>query len=409
MPNKRALLKSAWVTNKKLTQADYSDLFDSILFIDEAGFNVATIDISYGELRTLVDGSNLNLNATYRITDFKTVHFISGLPTGGLANAYTSWNTTSTIEPLLVKPSSSSTLFREVKSELFPKDIIYFEVAPIDVDLSHLGKIIYRLDPINNVEAHYDWRNFKFARWETTIGSGVFNSPTNTGGAYQIFSTFNNPSFKNVKIKESYSSAPNYVPQANNIIFMGSCSNVIIEPNCNDMTFIGNVNNIQIDFNINNVIGTADLSNIKINNNFSLIIADPIGSTIIPVPAPVVTPLITDVTGTGTSWNNNIWTTSQGYWDGAKFVTSMPTQIILNSINTFPITNGQYLTLTYTGGTANITITYNGSTLKSLGNIPSGTSTLLDFDNSSTPCRINVISPDSSFAITKIQLSNVSI
>lgn len=137
--------------------------------------------VTYNELVTLINSSSLNPGLQYKITDFRTRHYIVDSDNNrysGVGNEITG-----VLEPLLVTATSSNTIDKEAKSELYPMDIIYYDWNPsnwltdlsfADADVSSsviisgfTGVIIYRNDTLLDNIVGYDFRNVKFRRWKT--------------------------------------------------------------------------------------------------------------------------------------------------------------------------------------------------------------------------------------------------
>ena len=59
----------------------------------------------------------------------------------------------------------------EVKSELFPSDIIHYTLTPPSWAGSATGEILYRKDTINNIETSYDFRGVFFPRYSISANN----------------------------------------------------------------------------------------------------------------------------------------------------------------------------------------------------------------------------------------------
>ncbi|MBT0663720.1 hypothetical protein KI809_05330 [Geobacter pelophilus] len=139
------------------------------------------IDITYASLVAAANSNRLVPGQRYRIINFRTVHLI----------ADTTEYHRGPIEPLIVTASTINHLYYEALSESYPHDIIHYSIDNIpDLYGSETGHIFYREDPDLDIWAHQDWRNWVSRWWETTEGSGVFDSPIG-GFAYQDFPMFN--------------------------------------------------------------------------------------------------------------------------------------------------------------------------------------------------------------------------
>ena len=127
---------------------------------------------TYEELVTLAQASSLSPGTNYLISDYKTVHYI-------LENQFQTINT-GEIEPIIVHALSFNEISKYAHSTLYRNDIIHWDWNPDNwvndesfydtgspggFPLDFKGVIYYRKDNIQNIEAPYDFRNFKFRRW----------------------------------------------------------------------------------------------------------------------------------------------------------------------------------------------------------------------------------------------------
>ena len=78
----------------------------------------APINVTYDELVVLVNTSGLTAEQKYLMTDFQTTHYIG----------YGSETTSGEIEPLILTAMSTSNLYAEAYSPLYPQDIIYYSI-----------------------------------------------------------------------------------------------------------------------------------------------------------------------------------------------------------------------------------------------------------------------------------------
>jgi hypothetical protein len=132
------------------------------------------VNITYAALLALATGGTMVIGQKYRITDFRTRHLLRSanvfdFEAAGLGK----YNTDSedfppAIEPLVVTAISATHLSLFATSELFPHDIIEYELvesSSTDPMLAHAfwdadrGRILYRKDTIQRVECWYDFRN----------------------------------------------------------------------------------------------------------------------------------------------------------------------------------------------------------------------------------------------------------
>lgn len=217
-----------------------------------AGSGLEITDILWSELDALKTANNMSLGY-YRITDYAT--------TGTIPN--TASTLTGATEPIIVLALNSNTLYHLAWSESNPDDIIHYELNDSTTQNATKGRIYYRKDTIKNLSAGYDWREWEFRRWETSLGSGIFTEFTDPGGgvAYQDFKTFNDSqtgsTCSGIEIKPIVeedvlnSTAPS--DYLNNIIigsdsfdikFENSCWNINLETLAKFITFTPTINNI---------------------------------------------------------------------------------------------------------------------------------------------------------------------
>lgn len=152
---------------------------------DLGAFTPLVVDITYANLLALQGGSALIKGRNYRIIDFATKH--------NIPNTSPTVTNTGTTEPLIVRALSNSVLDKQAYSELYPQDTIYYELVDSSTAGGNKGRIYYRRSA-ENITAGYDWRNVKFRRWETSLGSGILTLLSDPGGgvAFADFYTFNN-------------------------------------------------------------------------------------------------------------------------------------------------------------------------------------------------------------------------
>lgn len=149
-------------------------------------------NLTYAQLLTNIAGSTLVTGETITITDFQIITYIQN--SGAIGSEVIHYGS---IEPMVARAISPNQLAPEIVSTVNPTDIIYYE--PIFTDrqydavnsggITSTGVITYRED-LQGVARQYDWRNVVFRRWETSAGSGIFDSITDTGFAFQDFSPY---------------------------------------------------------------------------------------------------------------------------------------------------------------------------------------------------------------------------
>ena len=134
-------------------------------------FNQSIPFVTYDELLTKVNNSELEPGTNYLITDFRTVHHILDNSTSRTGDI-----NTGSLEPLIVKAVTINELDKEAISTAYPKDIIYYNINSDIRDIAfynddespvagYKGQIYFRHDTIQNVSTWYDFRNVKFRRW----------------------------------------------------------------------------------------------------------------------------------------------------------------------------------------------------------------------------------------------------
>lgn len=191
---KNLVLKKKGVTNEKF-EVDVSDIDSNgadagdVLTADGSGgtsweeivIPAPIIDVTYAELVALIAAGDLIAGQQYRITDFATTHYI----VDGDNTQYTTGDgiVVGVTEPLICLAVGVDEIHAEVKSEMYPEDIIHYDWNPDNWinDLSFgyddgggseiisgfKGVIISRHDTLRQLNAPSDWRNCLTRRWET--------------------------------------------------------------------------------------------------------------------------------------------------------------------------------------------------------------------------------------------------
>ncbi len=139
------------------------------------------IDILYADLVTAINGGDLVAGQQYRITDYATTHYI----VDGDGTQYVTGDgiVVGVTEPLICLAVGVDEIHAEVKSEMYPEDIIYYDWNPdnwindlsfgyddgggLDIISGFKGVIISRHDTLRQLNAPSDWRNCLTRRWET--------------------------------------------------------------------------------------------------------------------------------------------------------------------------------------------------------------------------------------------------
>lgn len=194
------------------------------------------IEVIYTELINLISTNSLIPGKQYLITDFKTVHYIQ-FSGGGIGSEDIHTGTT---EPMVVQAVSNSELAAEIWSTVYPEDEITWKPIFVDREWDAVlgestGIITSRYDTINKLYRDYDFRNIVFRRWETTSGSGVYDSVTPTAFAYQDFPPFSNTGAFNVLVGSALNVSvvfgfPYFL---DNVVFLSGSFNVNVEVGVN--------------------------------------------------------------------------------------------------------------------------------------------------------------------------------
>jgi hypothetical protein len=137
----------------------------------------AITQVTYTELVALIGSSSLVPDRTYLLTDYMTTWndpvtdepFSSGVP-----------------EPLYITATDTDKLSKECKSELYPQDIVYYEVTG---DIANgegtegftKGKIYRRIDTIYNNDIGTDWRHITYRRYAMKV-----ENPWTIGNSYVV-------------------------------------------------------------------------------------------------------------------------------------------------------------------------------------------------------------------------------
>ncbi|HSI91606.1 MAG TPA: hypothetical protein VK927_10850, partial [Adhaeribacter sp.] len=149
--------------------------------------DVATqyVDILYADLLILRNDGELVPGLSYRITDYQTIHLIER--TSELN--YGDW------EGIIVTANSETTFQLASGSSDNIFDIVHYDIdlnVAEDGVTERPGLIVYRYETVKQIEAHYDWRHYKFRRWKanpaawdiaTNYGRGTVLKASN-GGIY---------------------------------------------------------------------------------------------------------------------------------------------------------------------------------------------------------------------------------
>lgn len=172
----------------------------SLVFTD-APSGGGVVDVTYDSLVGLITSSGLTTGSKYRITDYRTIHYIQD----GY-DVTTDINTGNT-ESLIVTAIDIDKIDKVAISQQYPQDIIWYDWNPdnwirdigfaawdeVIID-GFRGVIYFRHDTINNNSIGYDFRNVKFRRWKIVDDDGMFNFTGDTNSwinSYQSTSSVN--------------------------------------------------------------------------------------------------------------------------------------------------------------------------------------------------------------------------
>ena len=151
--------------------------FDGVWVKYENSSTSALTEVTYSELVALIGSSSLVTDRTYLLTDYETVY------EQPVSNDIIS---SGVIEPLYITATDVNKLSNECKSELYPNDIVYYEVTG---DIGNgwgtegftKGKIYRRIDTLGNNDIGTDWRHIKYRRWAMKV-----ENPWTVGNSYVI-------------------------------------------------------------------------------------------------------------------------------------------------------------------------------------------------------------------------------
>jgi hypothetical protein len=155
-------------------------------------FTGNVIDVTYSQLKTLILNSDLLVGQFYRITNFNTT----------LYDAFDSPRIAySGVEPLIVQALSETIVSMRAQSTISTDDIVLdiSDLSPGHVLYGapqYTGRIIYRRDNKNKLEAPYDFANVLIRKWAVDpIGGLNYDLPF----PYQMFEVSGGP-YSNISI-----------------------------------------------------------------------------------------------------------------------------------------------------------------------------------------------------------------
>jgi hypothetical protein len=261
-------LASAWARNnpilqigeigyetdtKKLKIGDGTTAWQDLSFFQMESFEgTSVIDLSHADLLSRATSGVLDTGQMYRINDFRTRYTMPNTNEAFESN---------TIEPLFVVASGPSTLFTEAFSELYPQDIIYYDLnsgrsvtwqyQTPDPNIDR-GFISFRHDTILDIQMWEDWRHNQYRRWYDPAW-GNYVSLTDNGENYQDYLGFGGDLTYcgNVSIGRVFERGENW--KLSNNVFMDNVRTSYFGPGTHDNTFCQDVdeNNCEGLFNNN--------------------------------------------------------------------------------------------------------------------------------------------------------------
>lgn len=151
----------------ELTGEKFLHKTDGVWTKYETSTSAAITSVTYTELVALIGSSSLVPYRTYLLTDYETVYEqpVSGdIISSGI------------IEPLYLTAVDVNKLNNVCKSELYPEDIVYYEITGDTGDGEGTegftkGKIYRRIDTIGNNDIGTDWRHIKYRRWALNVNN----------------------------------------------------------------------------------------------------------------------------------------------------------------------------------------------------------------------------------------------
>ena len=245
-------------------------------------------DVTYAELVALIGASELEPGCHYRITDYKTAHYMMDDGADVILDAELNRVVNEgALEPLTVIALSGNVLDKVATSELYPQDIIHYDWNGDNwkYDLAFgawdeavlpqwKGVIYFRHDTINNVSTGNDFRNVLNRRFEIDAAlqnnfvfiseaySGIWGLVLKEPLSFQDFKTFNCSSdivfrncVRNVHIRQMRDDINQGLAGMsiinNNVFHVDesylSICNINISNNSNGNTFVGYIYNMTID------------------------------------------------------------------------------------------------------------------------------------------------------------------
>jgi len=151
--------------------ADYSADFINRSLIDKeyADNLIKPLEVTYAELKNLIDSSSVIVGKYYKITDYATKY----------VQPITNIVRTESIEALIVKGISDINISNVAYSQDYPEDIIYYDFyndQTID-GTPRNGWIFRRIDTVRDIDIAHDF-SVRYRRWKITADSSGYVSYT---------------------------------------------------------------------------------------------------------------------------------------------------------------------------------------------------------------------------------------
>jgi hypothetical protein len=147
---------------------------------------------TYSSFYTLINGIGLTAGSWYEITDYETIWDLPDFDSGGTAKGTTITLNSGTPESIWVFATNANQIADMMYRPQFPNDSYKwdwsFNVTEV-MGASATGRITYCKDQYGN-ETDYDHRQIEFVRYEDSVGSGIYTSYKDTGGASALYLTF---------------------------------------------------------------------------------------------------------------------------------------------------------------------------------------------------------------------------
>jgi hypothetical protein len=316
------------------------------------------ISVTHAELTALITNSTVVIGQWYKITDYATKHVVNDSTNTATATIHTE-----DVEPLLVLGIAINKIHKQVYSEQYPNDIIYYDITNVlceDSSTARKGIITYRKDEWEN-ETHFDFRGTKvyngannvyiFANSRNPGSLSFYGNKIGINNTYNNYFLFGDECYSNVFGDFCYSNTLGDNCYSN--ILGDACDSNTLGDGCDSNTFGNGCGSNTLGNNCNsNTLGNDCYSNTLGNDCYSNTLGDACNSNIL-----------------GDACNSNI------LGDGCG-------SIVPDTGNTAAILN-----TTFENGVSNITYLATATHLyaayhKTVFLYPDGTKKLRYFDNS---------------------------